>query len=206
MITEVININKNMKNILILVFVFLTTFSFGQGTVSDDVNPDTLELFKNNPALDIYGMLNSYRSATLLHEQLELTKRLDIYRKKQNKRLWLGGGMMGAGMLGIWYVAEMDEPIYQTGNQVANDAADEQKKKRKMIAWPSALLAGAGAILYVDSFKFSKWTKLELGLANIKITHEIYGLGGRKYFKGKESEIKLKRKSIWRKSYPRYRN
>jgi len=196
-----------MKNLLILVFVFLTTFSFGQGLESEKINPDTIDMFKNNPELTLYGMRTHFRSAELLQEQIDLMERLEVYRKKQNKRLWIGGGMMGGGLLGLWYVAEMDEPVYQTGNPDANEAADEQKRKRRMIAWPSALVAGAGAILFVDSFKFSKWTKLELGLANIKISQEIYGLSRkRKYFNGKESEIKLKRKSIWRKSYPRYRN
>jgi hypothetical protein len=193
-----------MRNLLIITFVLLTTFTVGYGQTSGvEYTPDTIEMFRNNPELDIYGMRNGYRSAQLLQEQLELTERLNVYRKKRNRRQWIGAGLMGAGLAGLWYVAEMDEPLYQIGNQAVNDAADEQKRNRRIIAWPSALIAGAGAILFVDSFKFNKWTKLELGVAEVKITYELFPSRGRPYFNGKKPSP-FKKKSLWRKSYPRY--
>lgn len=198
-----------MRNILLtLTLLFVMSMTFGQESMSNKTKfsnvSDSSAVFKNNPQLIYYGARNSYSGAWLLQEQLELTERLEVYRKKQVKRQWIGAGMMATGLAGLWYVGEMDPPVYQDGNDAVNEAADEQTRKRKMIAWPSALIGGAGAFIFVDSFKFSKWTKLEVGMANIKLTQEIYGLPGkRNYFNGKESE--LKNKSLWKNSNPRYR-
>ena len=162
----------------------------------------------NNPELTLYAINNGYEAAWLLNEQLELTERLDLYRKKATTRKIVGGGMIAASLAGLWYVGEMDDPIYLVGDPndpyiiENNKQADEQTKNRRIIAWPSALVAVAGTIVFVDSFKFRKWTKLELGVANVKITQAIYGGSGRKYFQGKKDD--LKKKSLYRQSYPRY--
>ena len=206
-----------MKNILIVTLLFISTLGVSQSTLetpSSKLDLDSLYLnsaFNDNPELTLYGINHGYEAAWLLDEQQQLINRLDVYRKKGNTRKWIGGGMMGLGLGGLWLTSEMDDLIYLTNPDNPNDPdvianneeADDQKRKRKLVAWPSALIAGAGAIIFVDSFKFNKWTQLELGLANIKITQAIYGgSSGRKYFRGKNKD--LKNKSIYRKSYPKY--
>ena len=205
-----------MKNILVtLAFLFVASFSFAQETLGVDttyVKPKfNLETPKSTE-LYLYGLNYSFRAADLMDETIELTERLDVYRKKRNRRRITGGILIGAGVAGLWTVAEMDEPIYLTGDSndpdliQNNKEADDQKMKRKYVAWPSALIAGVGGILIVDSFKFDKWTKLELGLANVKLTQELYGLSfsKRKYFTDKEEKL-IKKKSLYRNSFPRYR-
>jgi hypothetical protein len=204
-----------MKNILTIALIFLASLTFAQNNETvTPINIDSLMIvppFSNHsPELTLYGINNSFQAATLLQEQLDLTERLDLYRKKRNNRMILGTSLMAAGGAGIWYVAEMNEPLFWEGDSndpeliAHNKEAQDQKDLRRYIAWPSALIGLAGAVIFVDSFKFNKWTKLELGVANVKITQELYGLSThrRKYFTEKESE--LKKKSIYRKSYPRY--
>ena len=205
-----------MRNILILAFVFLTTFSFAQvDTTRQVINGDSVSLdpmfhagTPESNELTLYGMNNSFRSAKLLQETVELTERLDLYRKKRNTRAVIGGGLMLAGLGGVLYVTDMQDPIYLTGDPndpfiiENNQKADDQRDKRRMITYPSLLVGAIGSVVLIDSFKFNRWTKWELGMANIKVTQELYGLAShkRKYFTDQEEKL-MKKKGNW----PKYK-
>ena len=165
-------------------------------TIGVSQNKPNIELdsmFVNNPELTLYAINNSYESARLFQKEIELNERLDAYRKKKHNHQITGGSIGLLGLGGLWYTAEMHDPIYQVGNDEINKLADEQKNKRAGVAITSSIFLAVGTYIFIDSYKFDKRGNWEIDLQEMKVKRSIYGFSReRDYFNGKKSDLKSK--------------
>ena len=156
-------------------------------------------VFVENPHLVVHAYSDPWGKTKLMQSDYETFNRLWIYQRKQTTQMCIGLGIGAIGIAGMIKTVNMPTPVRQVNNPALDPIADEARRDRRIWGVSSIVVGTVGAIIFADSFKWTKRMKAEIGLQSLRLEYNL--TGNRRYFQG-EKVKKLKKLGL----YPRYRH
>lgn len=196
------------KYIIGLILILVASLSYAQESVvinqtfGDGPIPTIDSMYIKHPELFVHGLKGNFDDTRLMYETYMMNREIWHYQEKQVKGMVTGGALMLLGGIGWGYTLAMDPPVYQTSNPALNDAADDQKKKRRIMGIASTAVFAGGATVFAISFRNHQRIRAEVGLNVLKLEYNLFGK--KRYFnKGQEAPRELKH---WRSTTRNYMN
>jgi len=186
-----------MKRKLGILFgmLFVLAVVFSTALQAQDVEPlgvDTTyanALFESNPHLYVHAYSDPWAKTKLMQQDYEAFNNIWEYQRKQTRQMCIGLGIGAVGVAGMIKAVNMPTPTRQVNNPALDPIADKARRDRRIWGVSSIVVGTVGAVIFADSFKWTRRLKVEAGLQSLRLEYNL--TGNRRYFKGKHPK-KLK--------------
>jgi hypothetical protein len=190
---------KRIFSIVLLVLGFMVasaTVNAQDVEISSPIITISLDSLLNaNPYAISHAYSDPWMKTKLMIQDYNTFNNVWEYQRKQTKEMVWGLGIGSLGIAGMVYAVNMPTPIRQVNNPALDDEADKAQRDRRIVGVSSMVLGAVGAILFVDSFKWTKRIKAEVGVQSLRLQYNL--TGNRSYYKDKHPKRLKTGKHRW---------